>query len=276
MIPNRFDDYSNEPSYNTVDASLWFVHAVHEYLRATGDKASYDSKLRPACEQILHGYEKGTRYHIRMDPNDGLIAAGDENTQLTWMDAKCGGIAFTPRQGKAVEINALWYNALKLMGRDELAAKTADSFVKKFWISPSRGCYDVVNDQNGRDDRDGACRPNQIFAASLPFSPLNLEQRRAVVEIVRRELLTPFGLRTLSKLDSRYQGRYAGPQMQRDQAYHNGAVWPWPIGHFLDAYLRGKRPQPRCRPASHGLAAAINRFHGSRLHRPNPRDLRRG
>ena len=244
MIPNRFDDYTNEPHYNTVDASLWFIHAVHEYLRLSGDKASYTTKLRPACQQILDGYRRGTRWGIKMDPADGLMMAGDASTQLTWMDAKCGGIAFTPRQGKPIEISALWYNGLKLMGEDELAAKVAENFATKFWLSSSRGCYDVVNDLDGKNFRDPALRPNQIFAASLPFSPLSLQQRQAVVEVVRRELLTPYGLRTLSRSDAGYQGRYAGPQMQRDQAYHNGAVWPWLIGHFLDAYLLANERSP--------------------------------
>ncbi len=234
MIPNRFDDYSNEPHYNTVDASLWFIHAAYEYLRLSHDKKTFESKLLPACRSIIEGYKTGTRFKIAMDPADFLISAGDESTQLTWMDAKCNGIAFTPRQGKAVEINALWYNALKLMGLDELAAKVETSFQKAFWISPFRGCYDVVDDSH----KDAQIRPNQIFAASLPFSPLTMEQRKAVVEVVRRELLTPVGLRTLARQEPNYHGRYTGDQMNRDAAYHNGTVWPWLIGPFLDAYLR--------------------------------------
>ena len=233
MIPNRFDDYSNEPHYNTVDASLWFIHAVYEYLRLSKDTNTFETKLLPACRAIVAGYQAGTRFKIAMDPADFLIASGDESTQLTWMDAKCGGIAFTPRQGKAVEINALWYNALKLMGMNDLAAGVAGSFQKKFWLSPFRGCYDVVSDTL----KDAQIRPNQIFAASLPHSPLTLEQRKAVVEVVRRELLTPFGLRTLARSESNYRGRYTGDQMHRDAAYHNGTVWPWLIGPFLDAYL---------------------------------------
>jgi predicted glycogen debranching enzyme len=155
------------------------------------------------------------------------------------MDAKCDGVAFTPRQGKPVEINALWYHALVLMGESKLAAKVKDSFTKAFWISPFRGLADVVNGDPQRGyDRDNSIRPNQIFAASLPNSPLTTEQQSAVVEVVRRELLTPVGLRTLAKSDAKYKGRYTGPQFQRDAAYHNGAIWPWLIGGFLDAYLR--------------------------------------
>jgi len=234
MIPNKFDDYSNEPHYNTVDASLWFVHAAFEYARLSGDAETMELVLKPACGAILNGYRAGTRFGIRMDESDGLITQGDANTQLTWMDAKCGGVAFTPRQGKPVEINALWYHALRLMKEDPLADRVRDSFVKAFWISPFRGLADVVN-ENGRD---ASIRPNQIFAASLPNSPLDRDQQRAVVEVVRRELLTPVGLRTLAKSDPKYVARYAGNQMTRDAAYHNGAIWPWPLGGFLEAYLR--------------------------------------
>jgi glycogen debranching enzyme len=234
MIPNKFDDYTNEPHYNTVDASLWFVHAAFEYARLSGDAQTMDTVLRPACRQILDGYRAGTRFGIRMDEADCLITQGDANTQLTWMDAKCGGVAFTPRQGKPVEINALWYHALRLMGETSLADRARESFVSAFWISPFRGLADVVN-ENGRDT---SIRPNQVFAASLPNSPLDRDQQRAVVEVVRRELLTPVGLRTLAKSDPKYLGKYAGDQMSRDAAYHNGAIWPWPIGAFLDAYLR--------------------------------------
>jgi len=245
MIPNRFDDYNNDPHYNTVDASLWFIHAAHEYARLSGEADTYESILLPACRQIVHGYRQGTRFGIRMDERDGLITQGDEHTQLTWMDAKCGGVAFTPRQGKPVEINALWYNALRLMGENELADRVQASFPAAFWISPFRGLADVVSDAGpatpgGRMNyhRDTSLRPNQIFAASLPHSPLSRDQQRAVVEVVRRELLTPFGLRTLARGDPKYNPKYCGPQPARDAAYHNGAIWPWLIGGFLDAYLK--------------------------------------
>ena len=239
MIPNRFDDYSNEPSYNTVDASLWFIHSAFEYLKASKDQKTFDSVLKPACRQIIDGYRRGTRFKIKMDESDGLIAQGDEQTQLTWMDAKCNGVAFTPRQGKPVEINALWYHALVLMGEKTLAAKVKESFSRAFWISPFRGLADVVDGDPQRGyNRDNSIRPNQVFAASLPNSPLSPQQQSAVVEVVRRELLTPVGLRTLAKTDAKYKGKYVGPQFQRDAAYHNGAIWPWLIGGFLDAYLR--------------------------------------
>jgi predicted glycogen debranching enzyme len=234
MIPNRFDDYTNEPSYNTVDASLWFIHAAFEYRRLSGDSDGFEKFLRPACQAIVRGYTQGTRWNIKVDPADGLVAQGDLHTQLTWMDAKTDNICFTPRQGKAVEINALWYHALRLLGDDARAERVADSFRKAFWLNPFRGLADVVDGSR----RDASMRPNQIFAVSLGHSPLTRQQQQGVVESVRRELLTPFGLRTLAKDDPRYRGRYFGPQRQRDQAYHNGTVWPWLLGAFLEAYLK--------------------------------------
>lgn len=240
MIPNRFDDYTNEPHYNTVDASLWFIHAAFQYLKLSADAHTFDEILLPACRSIFDGYRKGTRFGIQMDETDGLITQGDETTQLTWMDAKYDGTVFTPRQGKAVEINALWYNALILLEQHELALKAAENFRKLFWISPWRGLADVVT--NGR--KDTSIRPNQIFAVSLPHSPLTDDQQFAVVEVVRRELLTPVGLRTLSRDNPRYQGRFTGSPKQRDGAYHNGTVWPWLIGAFLEAYLKVNQRSP--------------------------------
>jgi predicted glycogen debranching enzyme len=234
MIPNRFDDYTNEPAYNTVDASLWFIHAAFEYLRLSRDSDTFEKILRPACHAIVNGYTQGTRYDIKVDPADGLVTQGNESTQLTWMDAKCQGICFTPRQGKAVEINALWHHALRLIGDNVRADRVAQSFRKRFWLSPFRGLADVVDGQR----RDLAMRPNQIFAVSLANSPLSRPQQEAVVEAVRRELLTPVGLRTLAPSDPNYHGRYFGTQMQRDAAYHTGTVWPWLIGAFLDAHLK--------------------------------------
>jgi predicted glycogen debranching enzyme len=169
-----------------------------------------------------------------MDPADGLIRQGDAQTQLTWMDAKCEGVAFTPRQGKPVEINALWYHALILTGHSDVARQVRASFRKAFWISPYRGLADVVDGER----RDQSLRPNQIFAVSLPNSPLDADQQLAVVEVVRRELLTPAGLRSLAKGEPQYKGRYSGPQPQRDAAYHNGTVWAWLMGPFLEAHLR--------------------------------------
>ena len=238
MIPNRFGDYTNEPEYNTVDASLWFIHAVFEYLRLSKDNATFEEMLLPACRKIVEGYQAGTRYNIRMDPADGLISQGDAHTQLTWMDAKCGDICFTPRQGKPVEINALWYHALVLMGMKDLAEKVALSFQKAFWIGAGKGPNTGLADVLDGTRRDNAIRPNQIFAVSLPNSPLTAVQQAAVVEVVSRELLTPVGLRTLARSDPGYRGIYTGDQFHRDGAYHNGTVWPWLLGAFLDAYLK--------------------------------------
>jgi predicted glycogen debranching enzyme len=240
MIPNKFDDYNNEPHYNTVDASLWFIHAAFEYLKASGDRKTFDAVLLPACRKIVDGYSNGTRFGIRMDPADGLITQGDAQTQLTWMDAKCGDTAFTPRQGKPVEINALWYHALVLMGDKDLATKVGASFRDQFWISPFRGLADVVHD----GQKDQSIRPNQIFAVSLENSPLTPEQQHAVVEVVRRELLTPYGLRSLARSDPKYQAIYKGNQWCRDSAYHNGTVWSWPIGAFVEAHLRVNKNSP--------------------------------
>ena len=242
MIPNRFDDYTGQPEYNTVDASLWFVHAAFEYARLSGDDDTLASVLMPACRKIIDGYRAGTRYGIRADPADGLVRQGDAQTQLTWMDAKTDDVCFTPRQGKPVEINALWHHALVLMREDALAAQVAASFGEKFWLGDDAGLADVVHD-DGTVDR--SIRPNQIFAASLPDSPLTPFQQAAVVAVVQRELLTPVGLRTLAPSDPGYKGRYTGDQFHRDGAYHNGTVWPWLIGAFLDAHLKvnGRTPE---------------------------------
>ncbi len=234
MIPNRFDDYTNQPHYNTVDASLWFIHAAFCFRDSGGDAELFTQELLPACQAIVEGYRKGTRFDIHMDDTDAMIIQGDAHTQLTWMDAKHGDTAFTPRQGKAVEINALWYHALCLLEQTHLAQRARAGFIKNFWISPWRGLADVVNGST----RDAAIRPNQIFAVSLANSPLDEDQRRAVVELVRRELLTPYGLRTLGKNEPGYHSHFRGTMAQRDQAYHNGTVWPWLLGPFIEAYLR--------------------------------------
>ncbi len=262
MIPNRFDDYSNEPHYNTVDASLWFIHGAFEYFRLSQDYKTFETVLQPACRAIIDGYRRGARFGIRMDKRDALITQGDATTQLTWMDAKCGDIAYTPRQGKAVEINALWHHALVLMGETDLALRCAESFRAGFWISPFRGLADVIDGETpaSQEDirRDMKIRPNQIFAVSLPNSPLLPEQMAPVVEIVRRELLTPYGLRTLAPSDPGYVRTYKGPQVERDAAYHNGIVWPWLLGAFLEAHLKvNNRSKESVEQAKQWLAPLI-------------------
>ena len=247
MIPNHFDDNGDSAHFNSVDASLWFVNAAFQYLAATGDSAAFTQELLPTIRWILDSYSKGTRFGIHAD-SDGLIMAGDANTQLTWMDAKCDGIAFTPRYGKAVEVNALWYNALMLMatldsgsvGLDSStqipdAAKVQSSFCKLFWNQDKGYLNDCILPDGSAD---ASLRPNQIFAVSLKFSPLSAKQQAAVVAAVQDKLLTPYGLRTLSPDAPPYKGRYTGPLRQRDEAYHQGTVWPYLIGPFVEAYLK--------------------------------------
>lgn len=247
MIPNRFDDYGNEPHYNSIDASLWFVHASFEYLRETSDVHTFSMELLPAIRWITDSYYKGTRFGIHAD-TDGLITGGDKQTQLTWMDAKCGGTAFTPRHGKPVEVNALWYNALASL-RDyyvdkdgslaghyaSLARQAKESFAKTFWNEDAGHLNDCIA-PNGQPD--SSLRPNQIYAVSLPHSPLDHDLQLRVVDAVQTNLLTPYGLRTLSPNHSSYIGTYEGDQMHRDAAYHQGTVWPHLIGPFIEAYLR--------------------------------------
>ncbi len=247
LTPNRFPDEGDHPDYNTVDASLWFVHAAYQYWRYTGDGALLrDYLYSPLCQIILK-YRAGTLFGIHMD-SDGLIAAGEPGLQLTWMDAKIGWEVVTPRHGKPVEIAALWYNALRIMeivaraAGDEsnasLFAQTAQlcaqNFVKKFWNS-TRGClYDVIAPDGKPDD---AVRPNQILAVSLPFCMLPADKAASVVNVVQRDLLIPLGLRTLSPGSPGYTGHYVGDQNSRDHAYHQGTAWPWLIGPFVSAFV---------------------------------------
>ena len=247
MIPNCFDDRQDEVHFNSVDASLWFINAAFEYLNTTGDLKTFTQNLLPVIRWIIEKYNKGTRFDIHADA-DGLITAGNEKTQLTWMDARYNGVSFTPRYGKAVEVNALWYNALYLLVRfynernletaghyKSMADNAQQGFTRLFWNDNCRYLNDCILPDGSVDD---TLRPNQIFAVSLPFSPLPAHQQRSVVEIVRSELLTPYGLRTLSTRDACYKGRYAGPQQQRDEAYHQGTVWPYLIGPFVEAFLK--------------------------------------
>jgi predicted glycogen debranching enzyme len=245
MLPNRFAEAGEAPEYNTVDATLWYVEAIRAYHAATGD----DDLLRelfPVLQEIIAWHQRGTRYHIRVDPGDGLLYAGEQGVQLTWMDAKVGDWVVTPRTGKPVEINALWYNALRSMAGfarhlgepadryDALAEQTGAGF-SRFWRETAGYCYDVID---GPDGDDAALRPNQLLAVSLPHSPLDDGQQRAVVDVCARHLLTSHGLRSLAPDDPAYTGRYGGDQRQRDGAYHQGTVWAWLIGPFVSAHLR--------------------------------------
>ncbi|UCF17549.1 MAG: glycogen debranching enzyme family protein, partial [Phycisphaerales bacterium] len=220
MIPNCFDDRLDKVHFNSVDASLWFINAAFEYLNATEDVKTFTQDLLPVIRWVIDMYNKGTRFGIHADA-DGLITAGSDETQLTWMDARYNGVSFTPRYGKAVEVNALWYNALSLLvgfynarnlqtagNYKSMADKTQESFARLFWNDNCRYLNDCILPDGSVDD---TLRPNQIFAVSLPFSPLPAHQQRSVVQVVQSELLTPYGLRTLSCRDARYKGRYAGP-----------------------------------------------------------------
>ena len=252
MIPNRFPDYGETPEYNTVDASLWYINAVYQYLRFAKDFNTIQKDLYGVLKEIIEYYRKGTRYNIHMD-TDSLIYAGSEGVQLTWMDAKVGDWVVTSRRGKAVEINALWYNGLKIMSflaremrlmgesaeYNSLALRVHESFNSLFWFEEGQYLYDYVDGET----RNSAIRPNQIFAASLPYSMLSLARQRAVIKIVQEHLLTPYGLRSLSPKDKEYIGRYYGNVCERDRAYHQGTVWAWLIGPYISAYARAYTAQ---------------------------------
>lgn len=237
MLPNRFPDAGAAPEYNAVDASLWFVIVAHEFMRAASPSAGTRDVLAGAVEAILDGYTRGTRYGIRADA-DGLLACGVAGVQLTWMDAKVGDRVITPRIGKPVEVQALWINALRLAGRSAQADRAQAAFATRF-IAPAGGLYDVVDADHEPGRNDGSVRPNQVFAAGgLPFAVVDAATAARIVETAERELVTPLGLRTLSPADPAYRGRYEGDVPARDGAYHQGTVWPWLMGAFVDAWLR--------------------------------------
>ncbi|MBN1666059.1 MAG: glycogen debranching enzyme family protein [Anaerolineales bacterium] len=244
MLPNRFPDEGERPEYNTVDATLWYFEALRAYLAATDD-LELIADLFPALQDIIDWHVRGTRYHIKMDTEDGLLFAGEAGVQLTWMDAKAGDWVVTPRIGKPVEINALWYNALSSMNEFvarlgkptdryiQLADQVRNSF-QRFWYAEGNYCYDVID---GLGNPDASLRPNQILAVSLPYRPLNNDQQQAVVDTIAKHLLTSLGLRSLARSDPAYQGHYGGDFVRRDGAYHQGTVWAWLIGHFVSAHL---------------------------------------
>ncbi|MDI9394559.1 MAG: amylo-alpha-1,6-glucosidase [Euryarchaeota archaeon] len=246
LIPNNFPAFGGEPVYNTVDASLWFIYSLSRYFAYTKDLL-FLSDIWETVEEILDNYSKGTDFGIGMD-SDYLIRQGP---QLTWMDAKVNNIPVTPRAGKACEINALWYNALKtasqlgdLLGKETssyetFAAGVASNFERVFWNSEANCLYDTVSDdRSGNLIKDPSIRPNQIFAVSLPYTMLSPEKEKAIMDRVEKDLLTPFGLRTLSVDDPSYIGLYKGGPERRDSAYHNGTVWPWLLGPYVGAYRK--------------------------------------
>ena len=239
MLPNRFPEHGGEPEFNSVDASLWFVVVVHEFLVAARPDASVRSRLVGAVTAILDGYAAGTRFGIRMD-SDGLLACGVPGVQLTWMDARVDGRVITPRIGKPVEIEALWINALRCTGgRHAAVADRAEAaFAARFWNASTSGLYDVVDVDHVAGRTDASVRPNQIFAVGgLPYSIVSADVARAILATVERELVTPLGPRTLARSDPAYRPRCEGGVAERDGAYHQGTVWPWLNGAFVDAWL---------------------------------------
>lgn len=247
LIPNRLHTREGGPDFNTVDAPLWFIHAAYRYHCYTKDERFVTKTLLPAVLNCIENYTTGTRYNIK-EGADGLISAGDENSQLTWMDAKYDGVPVTPRNGKAVEINALWINALavaacfaELDNQSELAQallerkeRSQTSFNEQFWYEEGEYLYDVVSEQG----RDASLRPNQLFALALPVHILDADKAQAILDRVSEELLTPYGLRTLAPRHADYKGTYVGTLAYRDSAYHQGTVWPWLLGGYLTALIR--------------------------------------
>ncbi|HWG47693.1 MAG TPA: amylo-alpha-1,6-glucosidase [Gemmataceae bacterium] len=248
LIPNLFPEGSKEGLYHTADATLWFVQAIGRYYEVTKDRETIEFML-PIVRDIVAHHLSGTRFGIGVDPSDGLLRQGAEGYQLTWMDAKCGDWVVTPRRGKAVEINALWYNALRRLEHwerefgDEAKAQTVAkhaelarrSFNQRFWYAEGGFLYDVVDGEKGDDP---SCRPNQLFAISLSNPVLDKERWPAVMDVVRARLLTPVGLRSLAPGEPDYKPTYHGDLRSRDAAYHQGTVWPWLIGPFIDAWLK--------------------------------------
>jgi len=244
LIPNLVGDRTGVPLYNTVDGTLWYINAVLQYLKYTGDFGFVKDELWESLQAIIEYHKMGTMFGIHVD-DDGLLMHG---AGLTWMDAKVGAQEITPRSGKAVEVQALWYNALKTMEtlaskfeQKELATTYASmanqanmSFNKKFWNSQKNCLFDAVDTK----DADASLRPNQIFAVSLDFSMLEKDKSQKVVDIVNQELATPYGLRTLSLNDPKFVGKCFGDVRSRDAAYHNGTIWPWLLGPYVTAYLK--------------------------------------
>jgi predicted glycogen debranching enzyme len=256
MLPNRFPDAGEQPEYNTVDATLWFFVAIYKYIQYTKDDGLVRDELLPILRDIIAWHDRGTRYNIHVDA-DGLLYAGEAGVQLTWMDAKVGNWVVTPRQGKAVEINALWYNALAIYSELAVrymlfaeaqefagrASRVKEAFGSTFWNASGQCLYDYIDG----DYKNRAIRPNQIFALSLPFPLLEGKQARMVLDVVQEQLCTPVGLRSLAPGDPAYRPRYGGDQWSRDSAYHQGTVWSWLLGPLAHAivYVEGDEGRAR-------------------------------
>jgi predicted glycogen debranching enzyme len=296
LIPNHFPDSGEAPHYNTADATLWMLAAAEALAEGRGNIA-VARNLYPLLADIVAWHLRGTHFGIKVDPEDGLLMAGTEGVQLTWMDAKVGDWVVTPRQGKPVEINALWYNALRVMdklrvslgrtvirgGKEELpdfhalAYQVRDSFRRRFWYDAGDYLFDLIDGPNGHDP---SIRPNQLFAVSLSNDLLAVDQQRLVLECVRKHLLTPYGLRTLSPEDPRYIATYVGDRTARDASYHMGTVWPWLLGVYFDAVrnvegievaareLRSMLPALRMHLADAGLGSISEIFDAVLPHNP--------
>src|SRR5581483_1413352 len=249
LIPNMFQEGKKNGLYHTADATLWFFHALNRYLERTDDEHLLNHLLPKLLDIVAH-HLRGTLFNIHVDHSDGLLVQGQQGYQLTWMDAKVGDWVVTPRRGKAVEINALWYNALRLLekwlrrahrddeanGIAEHAARTRASFNERFWYAEGGYLYDIVDGEDGGND--ASCRPNQVFAISLEYSVLDESRWRPVLKVVEDTLLTPVGLRSLAPGEKDYKAKYDGDLRSRDAAYHQGTVWAWLIGPFIDAWLK--------------------------------------
>jgi predicted glycogen debranching enzyme len=292
MLPNRFPDDGNpltEGAYNTVDATLWYLEAIRQYVASTGDEA-FLSQIFPVLQDIIDWHQKGTRYNIHLDPSDGLLYAGELGVQLTWMDAKVGNWVVTPRMGKPIEISALWYAGLRSMADfaqrlgkpatdyQQMAAATEKGF-QRFWSEAHGYCFDVLDTPTGND---AALRPNQLFPISLCFSAgyptlLNRDQQKQVLTVCAQHLLTSHGLRSLSPDDPQYKGFYGGDQTHRDGAYHQGTVWAWLLGVLAIAHYAVYQDRSLANqflhPISHhlqtaGLGSISEIFNGDRPFQP--------
>jgi predicted glycogen debranching enzyme len=291
LIPNRITDDGATPEYNSIDATLWLFTAVHYWREAGGNRRVFRHEFYPALVEILSRLEQGTLFAIQCDPADGLLSAGNRETQLTWMDARVYGVPVTPRFGKAVEINCLWYNALRLLtdwAREladfatekhfgQLANRTIGGFTTLFWNEQGGYLYDVIR----TGYRDTRIRPNQLFALSLPYPLLVRSKAERMLAVVEEHLVTPYGLRTLSPADPQYKPRYEGGPEARDAAYHQGTVWPWLLGPYIRACLRtrghSEDERNRCRQLIAPLLATLDEgclhhlaevFDGNPPHRP--------
>jgi predicted glycogen debranching enzyme len=289
MLPNRFQDNNEPPEYNNVDGTLWYFIAIYKYLQAANDREFVLGEILPVLKEIIDWHFKGTRYNIHVD-KDGLLYAGEKGQQLTWMDARIGDWVITPRMGKPVEIQALWYNALKIFSVllemngqpgdadmiNTCADKAKKSFLEKFWYTEGNYLYDNIDEQGNPDT---SLRPNQLFSISLPYTLLEGEKANAALKIIKEKLYTPVGLKSLPSDDSRYIGHYGGDALTRDRSYHQGPVWSWLLGAYIEAWIKteGERFKPQAAEIFKAFAYHLNEgcigsvseiFDGDKPHHP--------